>query len=84
MSNLFKRVRIVHSPEEERYYVEQKRVWSFTWRQVDVFGYCKVRSTSPFGCHDLREDAYEKAKKTAEMLLARTVVWEQSNYFWNC
>jgi len=33
------------------------------------------------GCHDLMDDAFGRAKKKAEMLLARTVVWEQSNYF---
>jgi hypothetical protein len=82
MSNLFKKVRIVHSPEEERYYVEQKRVWSWRWQKIDVFGYVNVRSASPHGCHDLAGDAFDKAKKKAEMLLARTVVWEQSNYTW--
>ena len=82
MSNLFKKVRIVHSPEEKRYYVEQKRVWSWGWQKIDVFGYVDVRSTSPHGCHDLAGDAFNKAKKNAEMLLARTVVWEQSNYTW--
>lgn len=81
MSNLFKKVRIVHSPEEDRYYVEQCRVWSWRWKVVDVFGYVKVRSSNPLGCHDLSGDAFDKAKKKAEMLLARSVVWEQSNYF---
>jgi hypothetical protein len=82
MSNLFKKVRIVHSPDEERYYVEQRRIWAWRWELVDVFGYVKVRSSSPHGCHDLVDDAFEKAKKKAEMLLARSVVWEQTNYTW--
>ena len=82
MSNLFKTVRIVHSPEERRYIVEQRRVWSWNWQRVDAFDYTDVRSTRPLDCHDLASDAFIKAKKKAEMLLARTVVWEQSNYFW--
>lgn len=81
MSNLFKKVRIVHSPEERRYILEQCRVWSWRWEQVEAFGYVDVRSSNPHGCHDLRGDAFNKAKKKAEMLLARSVVWEQSNYF---
>jgi hypothetical protein len=81
MSNLFKKVRIIHSPEEERYIVEQCRVWSWRWEQVDHFPYVNVRNSSPHGCHDLSGDAFSKAKKKAEMLLARSVVWEQSNYF---
>lgn len=82
MSNLFKQVRIVHSPEEKRYYVEQRRVWRLWWEKIDAFDYCEVKSTSPFGCHDFADEAFAKAKKKAEMLLARTVVWEQTNYFW--
>jgi hypothetical protein len=82
MSNLFKSVRIVHSPKEERYYVEQKKCWSFSWEKVDAFDYVKVRSSSPHGCHDLMDNAFERAKKKAEMLLAKSVVWEQTNYFW--
>lgn len=81
MSSLFKSVRIIHSPEEERFYVEQKRVWLFRWETIDFFGYVKVRSSNPHGCHDLEGDAFGKAKKKAEMLLARSVVWEQTNYF---
>lgn len=81
MSNLVKKVRIVHSPEEHRYILEQCRVWSWRWEQVEAFGYVDVRSASPHGCHDLSGDAFNKAKKKAEMLLARSVVWEQSNYF---
>ncbi len=83
MSNLCKTVRIVHSPEDQRYFVEQKRIWSFHWRQVDVFDYTETPSTSPFGCHDTIDKALEKAKKLAQTLLARTVIWEQSNYFWH-
>ena len=82
MSNLFKAVRIVHSPEERLYFIEQKRCWAFQWEKIDSFGYVDVRSSSPHGCHDLRGDAFTKAKEKAEMLLARTVVWEQSNYVW--
>lgn len=81
-SNLFKKVRIVHSPLEQRYLVEQKSIWSFRWVRVDVFEYVDVPSPSPFGCHDKIDAALEKAKKRAEILLARTVVWEQTNYFW--
>jgi hypothetical protein len=82
MTNLFKNVRIVHSPEDHRYIVEQRRVWAWRWEKVEVFNYVDIRSASPHGCHDLSGDAFNKAKKYAEMLLARTVVWEQSNYFW--
>jgi hypothetical protein len=81
MSNLFKKVRIIHSPEERRYIIEQCRVWSWRWEQVDHFPYVDVRNSNPHSVHDLSGDAYDKAKKKAEMLLARSVVWEQSNYF---
>ena len=82
MNTMFKTVRIVHSPEENRYYVEQKRLWHFSWEKIDTYQYVDVRDTSPHGCHNLSGDAFDKAKKKAEMLLARTVVWEQSNYLW--
>ena len=82
MSNLFKQVRIVHSPEEKRYYLEQKRMWRLRWEKIDTFDYCDVVSTSPFGCRDLIDAAFSKAQKKAEMLLARVVVWERRNYFW--
>lgn len=81
MSNLFKTVRIVHSPLEKRYYVEQKKVWRFTWDRTDIFAYVDKIESSPFGCHDLQNDAFQKAKNRADVLLSRTVVWEQSNYF---
>lgn len=82
MSNLFKTVRIVNSPEEKKYYVEQKRCWSFRWEKVDEYQYVEIRNSNPLGCHDFASDAFHKAKKKAEMLLARSVVWEQTNYFW--
>jgi len=82
MSNLFKAVRIVHSPEEKLYFVEQKRLWSFRWEKIETYRYVDVRSSSPHGCHALQGDAFTKAKEKAEMLLARTVVWEQANFFW--
>ncbi len=80
MSNLFKKVRVVHSPEEQRYYVEQCRIWSWKWERIESFYYVDIRSSSPRGCHDFASDAFDKARKKAEMLLARTIVWEQSNY----
>lgn len=80
MSNVFRKVRIVHSPEEQCYYVQQKKLWDLWWDHVDTIRYVDVRSTSPFGCHDLMADAFEKARKKAEMLLARSVVWEKANY----
>lgn len=83
MSNLFKKVRIVLSPVERRYYVEEKPVWGLRWHKVDTFEYVDVRSTSPHGCHDLRDDAFGRAKAKAELLLARSVVWEQTNYSWH-
>lgn len=82
MSNLMKKVRIVHSPEERMYYVEEKSVWGLRWKKSDAYDYVDIRSTSPHGCHDLAGDAFDRAKKRAETLLARTVVWEQTNYFW--
>ena len=82
MRNLMKRVRIVHSPEERSYYVDSKSVFGLRWRKLYEFDYVDIRDSSPYGCHDLADDAYAKAKKKAEMLLARTVVWEQVNYLW--
>lgn len=80
MSNLFMKIRIVHSPIERRYYIEQKRVWAMRWKRVEHFNYVDVMSSSPHGCHDLPADAFQRAKQKAEMLLARSVVWEQTNY----
>ena len=82
MSNLMKKVRIIHSPVEMCYYVEEKPVLGFRWKRVAPFKYVEKRDTSPLGCHDLASDAFAKAKAKAELLLARTVVWEQTNYFW--
>jgi hypothetical protein len=83
MSNLFKKVRIVHSPLEFRYEVQQKNVIAFSWQTTDCFRYFEDKpSTSPFGAHDSIDEAFEKAKRRAETLLAKSVVWEQTNYFW--
>jgi hypothetical protein len=82
MSNLFKSVRIIHSPQERRYYLETKRLWQFRWECVDVFEYTDKRSGNLYEPHALIDEAYDRAKKKAELLLAKTVVWERSNYFW--
>lgn len=82
MSNLMKSVRIVHSPEEKRYYVQSKSVFGLTWHKENTYEYADVRSTSPHGCHDLAGDAFARATKFSELLLAKTVVWEKTNYMW--
>jgi hypothetical protein len=82
MSNLFKKVRIIHSPLETRYVVEQKPLLGFRWERIENYDYVTVPNTSSYGVRDLPPVAYEKAKKKAEILLARSVVWEQTNYCW--
>jgi hypothetical protein len=83
VSNLFKKVRIVHSPLQGRYYVQQKGVFGLRWIATDSYDYVAARDTSPHGCHDLIDDAFKKAQKRAETLLAQCVVWEKANYFWH-
>ena len=83
MSNLFKKVRIIHSPLESRYVVEQKSCFGFRWEMIENYDYVTVPNTSPYGVRDLPPAAFEKAKKKAEILLAKSVVWEQTNYNWH-
>lgn len=83
MSNLFKTVRIIHSPKEQKYIVQEKPIWSFIWKPQHEFYYSDIRRTSTHVVHDLAGDAYKKSQDYAEALLAKTVVWEKSNYFWN-
>jgi hypothetical protein len=80
VSNLFKKVRIIHSPLQRRYYVEKKSLWSFRWTTTDSYEYVEARSTLAMGCHDLAEDAFQRAQKRAETILAQCVVWEKSNF----
>jgi len=82
MSNLLKKVRIVHSPLETKYTVEQKSVFGFRWIKIEDYPYVTIRNTSPHGVCDFAADALQKAKDKAEILLAKTVVWEQANYLW--
>lgn len=83
MSNLFKKVRIIHSPLQRRYYVEKKSAFGFKWVTTDSYEYVETRSTQAMGCHDLAEDAFLRAQKRAETILAQCVVWEKANYFWH-
>lgn len=82
MNSLFKKVRIIHSPLEHMYVVEQKSPFSFKWRLVEYFDYVTVRNISPHGTHDFSDEAFERAKKKAETLLAKSVVWAKTNYDW--
>lgn len=82
MSNLFKKVRIVHSPLECRYVVEQKSLFGFRWEKIENYDYVTVPNSSPHGVHDFPPQAFEKAQKKAEILLAKSVVWEKTNYDW--
>jgi hypothetical protein len=83
MSNLFRKVRIIHSPLESRYVVEQKSLFGFRWDKIENYDYVTVPNYSMHGSHDLPPEAFEKAKKKAEILLAKSVVWEQTNYYWH-
>jgi hypothetical protein len=81
MSNLFKKVRIVHSPKQSVYFVQEKSVYSLRWKIVRSFPYA---GTAPQGHpFDFQGLAFEKAVRYAETLLARSVVWERTNYFWS-
>lgn len=82
MSNLFKKVRIVHSPIEQVYSVQIKPIWRFSWSSVEGFRYKEIPDNCPFGINDTQEESFKKAKAKAETLLAKTVVWERTNYFW--
>lgn len=75
-----KKVRIIHSPLESRYIVEQKPLFWFRWNTVEDFHYVTKPNNSSHGVHDFPPEAFEKAKKKAEILLAKSVVWEQTNY----
>jgi hypothetical protein len=77
-----KRVRIVHSPLESKYTVEQKPLFGFRWKYVDHFDYVTTTNTSPHGPHDFAPVALLRAQKKAEILLAKSVVWEKTNYDW--
>jgi hypothetical protein len=78
MSNLFRKVRIVHSPKQSVYFVQEKSVYGLRWKSVKSFPYA---DTSPQGYpFDIQGMAFEKAVRYAETLLARSVVWERTNY----
>jgi len=79
MSNLFKAVRIVHSPEDKCYFVQQRKLWRLLWTTVNVLNY--VERVNPHNTLD-QQGAYELAKRQAESLLAHVVVWEKKNYFY--
>ena len=82
MSNMFKYARIVHSPKECKYTVEERGFFSWRWRSVAEYRYVEMHNSSPHGTHDFASDAMAKAKAKAETLLARSVVWEGSNFTW--
>lgn len=77
MSNMFKRVRIVHSPKEQHYTVEERGLFSWRWNRVWKYDYVETRHYSPYGTNDLASEAMAKAVGKAEILLARAVVWEK-------
>lgn len=79
MSNLFRAVRIVHSPEDQCYSIQQRRLWGFMWKTVNVLNYGE--RVNPHNTLN-QQSAYELAKRQAESLLAQVVVWEKKNYFW--
>ena len=82
MSNMFKHVRIVHSPKERRYTVEERGIFSWRWSRVEAYGYVEMHHTNLHSPVDLATDAMARAVEKAETLLARTVVWEGSNFTW--
>jgi hypothetical protein len=81
MSHLFKKVRIIHSPKERKYTVQEKSILAFRWTHVEDYHYVEVRHLS-HGPHDLACDAFARAKEKAQLLLARVVVWEDANFMW--
>ena len=82
MKRNFLTVRIVHSPREQCYTVEFKRPWVFRWAKDRVIGYADSPQMSPWGTKDNQAEAYAKAIKRAEALLAKTIVWQQANWDW--
>jgi len=75
MSNLMKKVRVVHSPLEKRFFVEIKSIFGLRWRLVDIYSY------SDKDQNNLANEAFKKAIMRCETLMARSVVWQQTNYF---
>lgn len=80
--SMFKHVRIVHSPRERRYTVEERGIFTWGWNRVTEYDYVELRNSSPHGTHDFAGDALAKAKAKAETLLAKSVVWQGSNFTW--
>lgn len=80
MSNLFKSVRIIHSPLDKRYYLEQRKLWRLTWQRVDTFEYVDEIRCRPYPEY-LQHEALQRAKDKAALLLSQVVVWEKTNYF---
>jgi len=80
MSSLMKKVRVVHSPLERSFFVETKSIFGLRWKFVYGFSYTETLNTSPYGPHDSADEAFKKAIMKCEKLMARSVVWQQTNY----
>lgn len=57
--------RVIHDTVDECFIVEVKRYWLAGWRIYDTFWVCH---------HMSEEEAKEKAVKTADSLVTRTVI----------
>ena len=80
--SMFKYVRVVHSPKERRYTVEERGAFSFRWTRVAEYEYVDELNHRPHGPHDVWETAFDRAVTKAETLLAKSVVWQRSNFTW--
>jgi len=80
MSSLMKKVRVVHSPLEKRFFVQIKSIFGLRWRLADCYLYTETPNTSPYGPYDSADEAFKKAIMKCETLMARSVVWQQTNY----
>jgi len=72
-----KRVRIVHSPTEDKYQVQYKSVWFGFWHNDESFVYRKAgQRAENFRPVDVQEQACHRAHARAGTLLEREVIFD--------
>lgn len=73
------RVRIIHSPLENRYSLEVKTNWWSSWNKVEEDAYRPVgKAATSYYPVETQLQLYERYRKRAEDLLSQTVVYESS------
>jgi len=80
MSNRMKKARVVHSPLEHLFLAETKSIFGLRWKRIDCYSYTDTPNRLPYGPNDSAAEAFKKAIMRCETLMARSVVWQQTNY----